>query len=91
MTRLNWKPVKIIDALQQVYGESAPCRAIVYDWIKRFKVGREQLENDSREERPFTSKNEENTRLVQNLVEEDRRVTIDKIPNAIGISYGSAF
>ena len=41
LTRLNWKPVKIIETLQQVYGESAPCRAVVFDWIKCFKEGRE--------------------------------------------------
>ena len=87
LTRLNWKPVKIIEALQQVYGESAPCRAVVYDWIKRFKEGREQLEDDSRKGRPSTSKNQKNIRLV----EEDRRVIIDEIANAVGISHGSAF
>ena len=56
LARLNWKPVKIIEALQQVYGESAPCRAVIYDWIKHFKEGREQLEDDSREGRHSTSK-----------------------------------
>ena len=45
-TRLNWKPIKIIEALQQVYGESAPRRAVLYDWIKCFKEGREQLEDE---------------------------------------------
>ena len=57
LTRLNWKPVKIIEALQQIYGESAPCRAVVYDLIKSFKEGRDQLEDDSRVGRPSTSKN----------------------------------
>ena len=91
LTRLSWKPVKIIEALQQIYGESAPCRAVVYNWIKCFKEGREQVEDDSREERPSTSKNRENIRLVQNLVEEDRRVTMDEIINAVGISHKSVF
>ena len=91
LTRLNWKPVKIIKALQQVYGESAPCRAIIYDWIKHFKEGREQLKDESKERRPSTSKKQENIRLVQNLVEEDRRVIIDEIANAVGISHESAF
>ena len=91
LTKLNLKPVKIIKALQQVYGESTPCRAVVYNWIKRFKEEREQLEDDSRKGRPSTSKNQENIRLLQNLVEEDRRVTIDEIANAVGITHGSAF
>ena len=50
LTRHNWKPVKIIEALQQVYGESTPYRAVVYDWIKHFKERREQLKDDSRGE-----------------------------------------
>ena len=29
--------VEIIEALQQVYGEATPCRAVFYDWIKHFK------------------------------------------------------
>ena len=91
LTRLDWKPVKIIEALQQVYGDSAPCRAVVYDWIKRFKEGRQQIEDDPREGRPSTSKSQENIKLVQNLVREDRRVTIDEIANEVGISHGSAF
>ena len=91
LTKLNWKPVKIIEALQQVYGDSAPCRAVVYDWIKRFKEGRDQLDDDPRGGRPTTAKNQENIRLVQNLVEEDRRVTIDEIANAVGIAHGSVF
>ena len=41
LTRLNWKSVKIIEALQQVYGESVSCKAVLYDWIKRFKEGKE--------------------------------------------------
>ena len=57
LTRLNWKPVKIIEVLQQIYGKSTLCRAVIYDWIKRFKKGREQLEGDSREGKPSTSKN----------------------------------
>ena len=91
LTRLNWKPVTIIEPSQQVYGESAPCKAFVYDWIKRFKEGREQLKDDSKEGRPSASKNQENIRLVQNLIEEDKRVTIDEIANAVRISHGSAF
>ena len=29
LARFNWKPVKIIEALQQVDGESTPCRAVL--------------------------------------------------------------
>ena len=56
LTRLNGKSVKIIEALRQVYGESAPCREVVYDWIKLFKEIREQLEDNSREGDPPSHK-----------------------------------
>ena len=65
LTSLNCKPVKIIEALQQVYGESAPCRAVFYDWIKCFKEGSEKLEDDSKKGGPSTSKNQENIRLCR--------------------------
>jgi histone-lysine N-methyltransferase SETMAR len=91
LTKLDWKPVKIIEALQQVYGEFSPCRAVVYDWIKQFKEGREDLQDDPRTGRPSSSKNKEIVELVQNLVEEDRRITVDVIANEVGISHGSAY
>ena len=40
---------------------------------------------------PPTQKIQKTSRFVQNLVEEDRRVTIDKIANAVEILHGSAF
>ena len=67
---------KIIEALQQVYGESTPCRAVIYDWIKCFKEGREQLEDDSREGRPSTTKN----RLVQILEKKIEELLLMKLP-----------
>ena len=91
LTKLDWKPVKIMEALQQVYGDTVPCRAVIYDWIKRFKEGREQIEDDQREGRPSTSTSAENLQLVKELIKEDRRLTIDEIANEVGISHGSAF
>ena len=91
LTKLEWKPRKIIEALQQVYGDSSPSKSVVYDWINRFKNGREDLKDNPREGRPSTAKNERTVTLVQSLVEEDRRITIDAIANEVGISHGSAF
>ncbi len=91
LTKLDWKPGKIIEALQQVYGDSSPSKSVVYDWIKRFKDGRDDLKDDPREGRPSTAKNERTVALVQNLVDKDRRITIDMIANETGISHGSAF
>ena len=91
LTKLQWKPTEIIEALQNVYGDSSPSRAVVYRWIRRFKDGRGDLEDDPRGGRPSTSKNAQNTELVRNLVEEDRRITVNQIANELGISFGSTF
>ncbi len=91
LTKLQWKPTEIIETLQNVYGDSSPSRAVVYRWIRRFKDGRDELEDDPREGRPSTSKNAQNVELVRNLVEEDRRITVIEIANELGISAGSTF
>ena len=91
LTKLQWKPIEIIEALQNVYEDSSPSRTVVYCWIRRFKDGRNDLENNPREGRPSTSKNAQNIELVRNFVEEDRQITINEIANELGISFGSSF
>ena len=77
--------------MQQVYGDFSPSKSVVYDWIKRFKDGREDLKDNPRNGRSSPATNERTVALVQNLVDEDRRITIDMIANETGISHGSAF
>ena len=91
LTKLEWKPRKIIEALQQVYGDSSPSKSVVYDWINRFKNGREDLKDNPREGRPSTAKKERTVTLVQSLMEEDSWITIDAVANEVGISHSSVF
>lgn len=91
VTKLDWKLVVIIKVLQRVYVDSISWKAVIYDWIKSFKEVREQLEGNPREERLSTSKNQENIKFVQNLIEQDRRITTEEVANQVGISHGSAF
>ena len=72
-----------------MYGDSAPCRAVFYDWIKE---GREQLEDDPE----ISSKKGESPpqkikKTPASAVEKDQQITIDEISIAVGISHGSAF
>lgn len=91
LTKLEWKPTEIIKALQNVYGDSSPSRAVVYRWIRRFKDGRNDLQDDQREGRPSAPKNAQNIELVRNLVEEDRRITVNEIAKELDILFGSTF
>ncbi|KFD49145.1 hypothetical protein M514_09969 [Trichuris suis] len=91
LSTLGWQPRRIIESLQQVYGSSAPSKSVVYDWIRRFKEGREATEDDRRARRPATATSEGIVALVRNLVEGDRRITIRRIARMAGISLHSAF
>ena len=85
LTKLQWKPTEVIKALQNVCEDSSPSRAVAYRWIRKFKDGRDDLEDDIKEGRPSTSRYAQNTDLVRNIVEKDRRITVIEIANEIGI------
>ena len=48
------------ETLQSVYGDDCLCRTTVFEWYKRFKEGREDVEDDERPGRPVTSKTDLN-------------------------------
>jgi len=79
------KTSEIISRLQGVFGESAESKSTVYRWINRFKTGRTSLEDDPRSGRPSTSVNERNITAVEDLLKEDRRMTIRQISVRLGI------
>ncbi|KFD52867.1 hypothetical protein M514_06177 [Trichuris suis] len=91
LSKLGWQPRRIIQSLQQVYGSSASSKSVVYEGIRRFKEGREAIEDDRRAGRSATTMSEGTVALVRNLVEGDRRITIRRIARMARISPHSAF
>ena len=91
LTKLGWNANAIIEALGQVYGNRAPSKRIVYEWIKRFKKGWEDIEDDHRSSQPFTSISEEPVAAAQAIVDADRRVPVEIVAHQLGISDGSAY
>ena len=91
LTKLDWKSSDIVDSLQHVFGESTPHRNTVLRWMKRFRDGREDLKDDEREGRPSTSVNAENVAAIQNILEKDRRISVEFIAKEFNISQGSAY
>jgi len=77
--------------LGQVYGNRAPSKRTVYEWIKRFKKGWEDIEDDHRSSQPFTSISEEPVAAAQAIVDADRRVPVEIVAHQLGISDGSAY
>ena len=61
-----------------------------FDWAKKFKEGREAVQNESHQRRPRKSVTDENIRAIRDLIESDRRLTINKIAMVVQVSHGSA-
>ena len=75
--------------LADVYGSSAPSYAQVEFWVGEFKRGRTSLEDEARSERPLDATDEEMCKIVRDLVYSDRRIQMEEIAQALGISHGS--
>ena len=72
-----------------VYDDSAPSRTMVFEWAHRFKNGQLNIKHSLRSGRSISATDEKNVKVVENLVVEDRRITIQKIAEILGISSGS--
>ena len=75
--------------LADVYGSSAPSYAQVNFWVGEFKHGRTSLEDESRSGCPLDATDEEMCKKVRDLVHSDRRIQVEEIAQALGISHGS--
>ena len=75
--------------LADVYGSSAPSYAQVKFWVGEFKHGRMSLEDEARSGRPLDAIEEEMCKKVRDLVYSDRRIQVEEIAQALGISHGS--
>ena len=73
--------------LADVYGSSASSYAQVKFWVGEFKRGRTSLE--ARSGRPLDATDEEMCKKVLDLVYSDRRIQVEEIAQALGISHGS--
>ena len=60
LVRLGKTPTEALKLLQGVYGDDTMSRTSLFEWHKRFKEGREEVEDDHRSGRPSTSITDEN-------------------------------
>ena len=75
--------------LADVYESSAPSYAQVKFWVGEFKRGRTSLEDEARSGSPLDATDEEMCKKVRDLVYSDRRIQVEEIAQALGISHGS--
>ncbi|XP_061553236.1 protein GVQW3-like [Phycodurus eques] len=86
LVRLGKSPSEALGLLQQVYGDETMSRSRVFEWCKRFKEGREDVEDDPRSGRPSTSRTEANIERVRQMLRGDRRLTVRLIANELGMN-----
>jgi hypothetical protein len=72
--------------LKSVYGEECLSRTSVFEWRKRFKAGRESLQDDERKGRPSASRTEESTDDIQKCLAEDRIFSVRMLEEMRGIN-----
>jgi transposase len=60
----------------EVYDDECLSRTRVYQWFKRFKEGRGEIEDDPRPGRPCTSKIDANIKKVGEIVRKNRCLSI---------------
>ena len=79
LVRLGKTPTEALKLLQEVYGDDTMSRTRLIEWHRRFKEGREQVEDDHKSGRPSTSRTDENVERVRQKVQSDRRLTVRMI------------
>src|SRR5215813_7913425 len=83
--KLNKTAAKTHCMLKGAFGENALSKTRTFQWFKRFKEGRESVDDDSHSGRPSTSTTLEMIAKVQQVIREDRRQTIHDVCNRLGL------
>jgi transposase len=70
-----------------VYG--GKCK-VVHNWVKKFSQERSKVADDPRPGRPVEIVTEATVQLVEELIQADRRITLDSVATVRGCSHGLA-
>ena len=83
---LGKTPTEALKLLQEVYGDDMISRTCLFESHRRFKEGREEVEDDHWSGRPSTSRTDENVERVRQKVRSDRRLTVKMIADELGMN-----
>ena len=75
--------------LQRVYGDVCMGASSVRRWVKHFKEANTTIQNQPRSGRPRTASTEPKKKRVDEIIKEDRRVTLDAIATKLGIGHNA--
>ena len=86
LVRLGKTPTEGLKLLQEVYGDDTMSRTRLFEWHRRFKEERVEVEDDDKYGRPSTSKTDENVEHVRQNVQSDHRLTVRMIADELGMN-----
>jgi len=75
--------------IQQAFRDQSLSRAQVFQWYARFKTGHTLVDDDEHTGRPRSCTTPAIVAQIQELVRQDRRLTIHDIAEELGIGYGT--
>ena len=78
---------EIHQRLQCAYGSVCMGASSVRRWVKHFKDGKMRIQDQPRSGRPRTASTERNKERVDEIIQDDRRVTVDTIARRLGIGH----
>ena len=87
--KLGKTATETIKMLQLAYGDEAMNRTSVFEWHKKCKMGREDVQDDQRAGRPVSATADENVTKVRNLLDSDRRLNVRLIAQELHLRKSS--
>ena len=87
--KLEKSATEMRDLLKRVYGDECVSRTQVFEWVKRFKEGTEEIGHNQRPGRPSTSKTGANIEKVSEIFRQNRRLNIRAVVELINIDSES--
>jgi len=80
---------EIQQRLQRAYGSVCIGAISVRRWVKHFKDGNTSIQDQPRRGLPRTASNERNKKTVDEIIQDDRRVTVDTIARTLRLGHNA--
>ncbi|PNF43896.1 hypothetical protein B7P43_G02795 [Cryptotermes secundus] len=78
-----------LEMLKTAYKDDAVGKTQVFEWFSHFKNGEMSIDDEPRSGRPSTAQTHENVEKIREIIEEDRRQTIEEIVELLGVTWSS--
>ena len=80
---------EIHQRLLHAYGSVCMGASNVRRWVKHFKDGNTSIQDQPRSGCPRTASTERNKETVDEIIQDDRRVTVDTIARTLGLGHNA--